>query len=71
MVTDLLKRDYPYSMLVFIFSQLHFSHITALLFESMLFTIFLQGGANWMSAHFRATLQIWGRGEFISSEVYF
>ena len=71
MVTDSLERFYPYSTASFFIYSITYLEYSLLFSERMLFAIFFRGGVNWLCTYFRATLQIWGRGKFISYEVYF
>ena len=64
MVTDSLKRFYPYPFASFYIYSITYLEYSLLLSESMLFASFLRGGVKWICTHARRTLKIYGRGIF-------
>ena len=64
MVTDSLKRFYPYPFASFYIYSITYLEYSLLLSESMLFASFLRGGVKWICTHARRTLKIYGRGDF-------
>ena len=64
MVTDSLKRFYPYPFASFYIYSITYLEYSLLLSESMLFAIFFRGGVKWICTHARRTLKIYGRGIF-------
>ena len=64
MVTDSLKRFYPYPFASFYIYSITYLEYSLLLSESMLFASFLRGGINWICAHDWIALAISGRGIF-------
>ena len=64
MVTDSLKRFYPYPFASFYIYSITYLEYSLLLSESVLFASFLRGGVKWICTHARRTLKIYGRGIF-------
>ena len=64
MVTDSLKRFYPYPFASFyIYSITYFAYKCYFLKVCFL-NYFLRGGVKWICTHARRTLKIYGRGIF-------
>ena len=64
MVTDSLKRFYPYPFASFYIYSITYLEYSLLFSERMLFAIFLRGGVKWICTHAQKTLTIYGRGIF-------
>ena len=71
MVTDSLKRFYPYPFASFYIYSITYLEYSLLLSKSMLFASFLRGGVNRMSTHHRGALAIREGGFDISTYCQF
>ena len=64
MVTDSLKRFYPYPFASFYIYSITYYAYKCYFLKACFSLIFFRGGVKWICTHARRTLKIYGRGIF-------